>query len=146
MSSILESCHDLPERRFAAGENVLTEGANDRILYVLTEGSVEILVKDVQVNTVSTPGSILGEVSVLLDRPNMATVRALEPCAFRVAEDPESFLAANPTLNLHIARTLARRLHGVTGYLVDHKRQDGEQEDHLGMVDEVLESLLHHQK
>ena len=146
MSSILESCHDLPERRFEKGEDILVEGANDRVLYLLVEGSVEILVKEVQVNTVSAPGSILGEVSVLLDRPNMASVRALEPSVFRVAADPESFLTANPVLNLHIARTLAQRLHSVTSYLVDLKRQFGEQEDHLGMVDEVLESLLHHQK
>ena len=146
MSSILETCHELPERRFNEGDDILIEGASDRVIYLLVEGSVEILVKNVQVNTVSTPGSILGEVSVLLDRPHMASVRALEPCAFRVADDPEAFLAANPALNLHIARTLASRLHGVTSYLVDLKRQFGEQEDHLGMVDEVLESLLHHQK
>jgi hypothetical protein len=33
----------------------------------------------------------------------------------------------------------------VTTYLADLQHQFSEREDHLGMVDEVLDSLLHHQ-
>jgi hypothetical protein len=41
-----------------------------------------------------------------------------------------------------VARLLARRLDSLNKYLVDVKAQY-EGHDHLGMVDEVLEALMH---
>ncbi len=146
MTSTLQICSGLPQREIAEGDDILVENRLSKVLYVLVSGSVEILKQDIQVNVVSSPGSIFGEVSVLLKRAPMATVRALEPSTFHVIEDAPSFLQDHPDLNLHIARLLAHRLHSVTTYLVDLKRQFESNEDHLGMVDEVLESILHHQK
>ncbi len=76
----------------------------------------------------------------------MATVRALRPSVFRVAGDPTEFLRANPEIALAVAALLARRLHTVTTYLIDLKRQFESHENHLSLVDEVLESLVHHQE
>jgi hypothetical protein len=44
-----------------------------------------------------------------------------------------------------VLRITAARLDGKTHYLVDVKRQFAEHENHLGMVDEILDTLLHHQ-
>jgi hypothetical protein len=55
------------------------------------------------------------------------------------------FLEVRPELAFHIAKLLGQRLRLVTTYLVDLKKQFEQHEDHLGMVDEVLESLVHHQ-
>jgi CRP/FNR family transcriptional regulator, cyclic AMP receptor protein len=44
-----------------------------------------------------------------------------------------------------VARILSRRVRLVTGYLVDLKRQFADRDDHLAMVDAVLESLVHRQ-
>ncbi|MEM7146664.1 MAG: cyclic nucleotide-binding domain-containing protein [Verrucomicrobiota bacterium] len=144
MKTTLEICAGLPEREFAEGEDILVENHKSPSLFVLKEGAVEIVKKDTQVNVVSSPGSIFGEVSVLLGRAHMATVRALQPSTFIFIEDAQSFLQKNPEINLHIARLLALRLNSVTTYLVDLKQQFDSREDHLGMVDEVLESILHH--
>ena len=76
----------------------------------------------------------------------MATVQAMEPSEFYVVDDAEAFLQQHPDLNYQIARLLAHRLHSVTTYLIDLKQQFESNEDHLGMVDEVLESILHHQE
>lgn len=146
MASVLDICATLPERQFATGEAVLEEGGTDRVLYVLIEGAVEIRKGDIQINTVADPGSIFGEVAVLLDMPHMATVKTTAPSRFYVAADPAGFLRASPEITLAVATLLARRLHGVTTYLVDLKRQFEHQGDHLGLVDEVLESLVHHQE
>ena len=146
MKSTIEICAGLPERQVAEGEDILVENHKGQSLFVLKEGAVEILKKDTQVNVVSSPGSIFGEVSVLLGRAHMATVRTLKPSTFFVIEDAKSFLQDNPEINLHLARLLAVRLNSVTTYLVDLKDQFESREDHLGMVDEVLESILHHQE
>jgi CRP/FNR family cyclic AMP-dependent transcriptional regulator len=144
MNSTIEICSGLPEHLIAEGEDVLVENSTSGCLYILKDGAVEILKKDVQVNVVSSPGSIFGEVSVLLGRAHMATVRALKPSTFYVIERGTSFLQENPEINLHIARLLAQRLNSVTNYLIDLKGQFNSRDDHLGMVDDVLESILHH--
>ncbi len=136
----------LPQKTFAGGEDVLAEGAHAGVLYILASGSVEIVKAEVQITTVAEPGSIFGEVSILLAAPHMASVRTLEASTFHIATDPLAFLRSHPAVALELARLLARRLHSVTSYLVDLKRQFADSGDHLSMVDEVLESLVHHQE
>ncbi len=135
----------MQERRFERGDVVLEEGNAGGALLILAEGSVEILKQEYQINTVESAGSIFGDVSVLLGLNHMATVKALEPCRFYVAVDALEFLKSNPEVHLHLSTLLAKRLNSVTNYLVDLKSQFEDRDDHLGMVDEVLESLLHHQ-
>jgi CRP-like cAMP-binding protein len=145
MRAILSLCASMPERAVPAGQIILREGERSGALYVLIEGSVEIRKGDVQVNTVSDPGAVFGEMSVLLDAPHVATVRTLAPSRFHVSEDAARFLGSDPAVGLAVSKLLARRLNAVITYLADLKRQYGADDDHLGMVDEVLETLVHHQ-
>lgn len=145
MRAILDLCRAMPLRTVGAGETVLREGESSGVLYILVEGAVEILKGDVQVNTVADPGAIFGEMSALLSSPHTATVRTLEPSQFRVAEDAARFLASDPEVALEVSRLLARRLHAMITYLADLKHQFEDHDDHLGIVDEVLETLAHHQ-
>jgi CRP/FNR family cyclic AMP-dependent transcriptional regulator len=104
-----------------------------------------VLKGDLQINTVSEPGAIFGEISVLLNIPHMATVKTLAPSRMYLVERANEFLQSHTDIAYHLAQLLAQRLHGITTYLVDLKNQFEDQEDHLGMVDEVLESLVHQQ-
>ena len=79
MSAILDSCQDIPVRTIEAGTILFDEGKQSRTLCVLVDGEVEILKGDFQVNTVSEPGAVFGEMSLLLNSPHMATVRARTP-------------------------------------------------------------------
>jgi CRP/FNR family transcriptional regulator, cyclic AMP receptor protein len=146
MPDVLDLCTDLPERRFAPGECLLEQGDPPvGVLYVLVEGSVEVLKGDVQVTIVSQPGAFFGEIALFLDIAHTATVRALEPTRCYVAVDGQAFLASSPALTLAVGRLLARRLYLATTYLADLKRQFEDQATSLSMVDEVLETLVHHQ-
>jgi CRP-like cAMP-binding protein len=144
MSAILESLQGHERRRFAAGEFVITQGGQTAALYFLIEGAVEVLKDDVRVATASQPGLVFGEMAVLLGGAHTASVRATKPCAFYIVESPREFLKASPALCLHVSELLARRLDALNKYLVDVKQQF-EGHDHLGMVDDVLEALLHRQ-
>ena len=62
-----------------------------------------------------------------------------------VAADPEAFLTERPGAALTVLRTTAARLDGLTQYLVDVKEQFAGQEGHLGMVGDILDTLVHHQ-
>ena len=145
MRTVLSFCNGLPEKNFAPGEMLLVEGGEDKILYILMNGEVEVLKGNTQVNIQSEPGAIFGELAVLLDSPHTATVRAVSPCRTYVVEDAGDFLRSHPDLTFQLAKLLARKLNSITTYLVDLKNQFEDRDDHLGMVDEVLESLLHEQ-
>ncbi|MFT4690455.1 MAG: CRP/FNR family cyclic AMP-dependent transcriptional regulator [Limisphaerales bacterium] len=143
MSALLEACREMPVRELTVGEVLIAEGDPACPLFILEHGSFEIVKRDIRINVVSTPGAMFGEVSLLLEKPSMATVRALEASRVRAVDNGIEFLNQNPAANLELARLLAKRLNGVTSYLVDLRQQFSGNDDHLGMVDEVLESLLH---
>jgi CRP/FNR family transcriptional regulator, cyclic AMP receptor protein len=145
MASILDSCDGAPRQDFAPGTVLLTEGETSGRLYVLAEGTVEVLRGDTPVAVIAGAGSIFGEMSVLLNRPHTATVRAATPVGAFVFDDAESFLKSHPEIAFFLGRLLAERLNAATTYLVDIKRQFEGHSSHLGMVGEVLETLIHQQ-
>jgi CRP-like cAMP-binding protein len=142
MSSILELIDSNDVRRFNTGEVVIEQGGRTNLLWFLVEGAVEIEKDGVSVATAAQPGAVFGELSALLGGNHTATVRALRPCVFRVVANPLAFLEASPLVCLYICELVARRLDAVNQYLVDVKRQFAGHE-HLGMVDGVLETLMH---
>ena len=142
MTAILKVLQDHPVRILAAGEIVLAQGDRTGLLLVLIEGQVEVVKDDVTVATVSEPGAIFGDLSALLGIPHTAAVRAMRASSFHVVADPRAFLERNPSACLHLCELLAKRLDAVNKYLVDVKKQY-EGHDHLGMVDGVLDALMH---
>ena len=129
-------------RVFAAGAVVIEQGELFVEMLVLNSGEVEILRDGVRVAKAVEPGVVFGEMAALLGGPATATVRTLGPAVFYVIEQPREFLMAHPEASFYVAELLARRLDALNKYLIDVKRQY-EGHDHLGMVDEVLEALMH---
>src|SRR3984957_10807892 len=142
MSSILEQIHGGELRHFDAGEVVIEQGEKTNLLFFLIEGAVEVVKDGVPVATASQPGAVFGELSALLGGNHTATVRALKPCSFQVVQNPRAFLQASLLVCLHVCELVARRLDAVNKYLVDVKQQF-EGNEHLGMVEKVIETLMH---
>jgi CRP-like cAMP-binding protein len=74
MRAILKFCEGLPEVSTEAGEVLLEEQGSAGVLYVLIDGEVEVRKGDYVVREVSEPGSIFGELSVLLGLPHTASL------------------------------------------------------------------------
>lgn len=145
MSSLLHYFRDQEPVSIGEGEVIMTEGGRSDRLFVLAEGALEVCRGDVSIAMVDEPGSIFGEMSVLLDTDHTADVRAATDAKVYIVDSAKQFLEENPSYLLPIARILAMRLNNSSAYLVDLKRQFQEYKDHFGMVDEVLESLAHEQ-
>lgn len=145
MQDILSNCHGLTEERFEAGTVMIAEGEKTDTLFVLIEGRVEVLKGGLQVFETTEPGAVFGEISALLDIPHTATVRAVTPSRMFVERAAREFLKSRQEIAYCLSRLLAQRLYSVTTYLTDLKTQFEDHDDHLGLVDEVLETLVHHQ-
>jgi CRP/FNR family cyclic AMP-dependent transcriptional regulator len=146
MREILDFCEGHPRETRSAGDVLLHEGETTNRLYVLVAGKVEVLRGETQVAVLAEPGSILGDMSILMQTPHTATVRALGPVEIFAIEDGSGFFRAHPQASFHVARMLAHRLNAATTYLADLKRQFADKADHLGMVGTVLESLIYRQR
>ena len=102
-----------------------------------------MLKEGVEIARVTEPGAVFGELSVLLDQPHSAEVRALEASQFHVA-DGATTLRTDPVAVLYVATVLAQRLDSANRALLDLKRQvlAGEPRSVIGRTVEKIEGLL----
>ena len=133
----------LPLVTYQAGETVLAAASTTGRLLILKEGAVEVVKDGVDIAKVTEPGAVFGELSVLLDQPHTADVRALKASQFHVA-DAGTLLRVEPFALLYVATVLARRLDGANQALIELKRQvqTGEPRSAIGKTVEMMEGLL----
>ncbi len=141
MHSWYSDCEKLPVWSYEKGDKLIQEDMKDPKLFILKSGSVEVRRRDLTMATIANRGAVFGEVSLLLDQPATASVVALEPSEFFVAEDGARFIADHPDLNLFIARLMARRLTNATELALDLYEQLQIHEDLSTPAGGVLRSL-----
>ena len=144
MQDMLALSASLPVVEFAPGEIIVGEGGSAGALWVLVSGALQVRKGRVVVNTVTRPGALIGEIALLLDGVNSATVEATEPSVQRHAADGKALLASDPRISHLVAVGLAERLNFVTTYLADLKQQYGDAPG-LSMVNDVLARLAQSQ-
>jgi CRP/FNR family cyclic AMP-dependent transcriptional regulator len=112
----------LPVVSYEIGETAIAGGTTSGRLLVLKKGAVEVLKDGVRLAEVSEPGVIFGELSMLLERPHTADVRALQFTEFHVA-NAANLLHDDPATILYVALLLARRLDATNQTLIEVKSQ-----------------------
>ena len=137
MRELLALSDGLPLREVEPGHVLVREGDRSGALYVLERGALTVARAGITIAVISTPGSLVGEVAVLVGGDHSATVTATIPSAVRVAEDGESFLRSSPEVLLLVAREVAQRLQGLVGYVVELKVQNSD-----GPGPEVMDEIL----
>lgn len=142
MEMLALSVH-LPEVELAAGDVVVREGGPSGSIWVLVSGALGVRKSDVLVNTITNPGALIGEMSILQGIAHGATVEAIEPTTLRHAVDGDGFLASDPAITKLVAVGLAERLSFVTTYLADLTHQYADVPG-LSMVSDVLSRLGQH--
>jgi len=145
VTDLLAFSDDLPVEAVPAGDVLIAEGSRPSRMLVLVAGEVVVERDGVPFARIDTPGAVFGEMSAVLERPATATVRAVSDLRVHVIDDPLGFLTERPGAALAVLRTTASRLDGLTHYLVDVKHQFADAGGHLGVVDQILDKLVHHQ-
>jgi CRP-like cAMP-binding protein len=144
IAMFLTGLSNLPLETHQAGDLILRKGQVAGKLFILKQGAVEVVDGDERIALGNEPGTVFGEIGVLLDQPPMADVRVLEPSTFYVAAG-KVFLRVHREAALHVAELLARRLVAAHRRLDEVRRRlPPEQRDGVleEMVDAVDRSLL----
>ena len=142
MTDMLTLSAHLPVIEVAPGEAIINEGGRSGSIWVLVSGALRVRKGDIQVNTITNPGALVGEMSVLQGTEHGATVEATEPSVLRHAADGHSLLN-DPAITKIVAIGLAERLAFATTYLADLTRQYADVPG-LSMVSDVLGRIGHH--
>ena len=121
----------------APGMTLIEQGGKTGQLYVLKEGQLEVLRDGKHVSTIKTPGAVVGEMSVLLDVPQSATVRAITEVEYFVIDKAIDILNSHPDWLLQIARLLAQRVNATTALLT---RDKSEEQDNLVLPQNFMSS------
>ena len=129
MASLLTLTFSQPTRSLAPGEILITEGDKGGDLFVLETGKLTVERDGVAIATISEPGALIGEMSVLSGSPNSATVRAQTQSAVRVVKDAMAFLERQPAVALRVATLLSRRLDATSALLAELKHEKGPHAD-----------------
>ncbi|MEM9016075.1 MAG: Crp/Fnr family transcriptional regulator [Verrucomicrobiota bacterium] len=138
MKKLIELCEagHVPVRKFRVGEKILAEGTESEVLVVLKTGSVSVSREGIEVSSISEPGSVFGEISILIGGAHMATVTATEESEFYVIENGEQWVLHCPNFLPNLAFLLASRLKALTFYVSEVERGIGERDQKI--------RLLHH--
>lgn len=96
---------------FSAGQAIFSEGEPGQMMYVVLEGQVRLLVRGQVVEELG-PGGVLGEMSLIDDRPRIASAVAVSDCRLvPVDEKRFAFLVQQtPRFAIQVMRVLADRL------------------------------------
>lgn len=128
---------------YQPGESVIADGSKTGRLLILKKGTVAIEKEGTEIAKVTEPGAVFGELSVLLDQPHAADVRAVESSQFHVA-NAATLLEQNPMAVLYVATVLAQRLDSANHALIHLKSQLKAGEPHNAVAKTVskMEELL----
>jgi len=118
VTNLLELTGHQPSRSLADGEILIVQGEHGGDLFILEKGKLTIERDGVTLATVSIPGSVIGEISVLTGTSSSATARASGNARVRVIRDAARVLEQEPQLTLRLAGLVASRLEATSSELV----------------------------
>lgn len=100
---------------FRKGEMIAREGDPGRDILILIDGKVGVFKGDVKIAEFGDEGTILGEMSMILDRPRTATIKALEDShVMTLKADVYELMNRYPDIFKKIIKNLAERLMKLT--------------------------------
>ena len=100
------------EEKISAGGVIVEEGTPPSDLFILKSGSVGVYMDDTLIEAFNAKDTVVGEMSVILDRPRTATVKARSNCTIvrYHADDLLALVRDHPEVAQIIFQSLAGRL------------------------------------
>lgn len=98
-------------RHFQAGEIIASENEKAKCFYVLVDGSIGIFKNNIKISHFEKSGEIIGELSLILNRPRTAEIRALTNSSLlEISGELDDIIRTYPDISKKLIKTLAERL------------------------------------
>jgi CRP-like cAMP-binding protein len=126
MANLLTLTMSYPVLSLSPGERLIEEGEAKGEMFVLIHGQLKVERDGIEIARLIEPGTLVGEMSVLLGTDHSANVTALTEVEVRHIEDGWRWLESNPIAALHIATIACQRLDATSRMLVELRREGRE--------------------
>ena len=141
MTSLLLLTYAAPTLELAKGDILFDQGRKDGTLYVLDSGVLAVERDGVKIATIDQIDSLIGEMSLLLDKPHSATVRAETEARVRMVDDAMLVLERQPMITLRLATLLCQRLDTTSALLAEATHGVDKEES---LIDRLRSALMGH--
>ena len=123
MANLLTLTTAYPTLRLERGDTLIEAGEARGDLYILVSGRLKVERDGIEIARIAEPGTLVGEMSVLLGTDHSATVTALTPVEVRHIEDGLRWLEQSPIAALHVATLACQRLDATSALLVELRKE-----------------------
>ena len=142
MASILALTQSQPARTLAPDDILIEAGEAGGELYVLETGHLIVERDGVDIATITEPGALIGEMSVLLGIDHSATVRAYTTSVVRVIDNAMGFLERTPLMALHVATLACERLDATSALVVELKRETAGKASEQSLLSRIFSAMV----
>ena len=98
-------------KTFMAGEILAMEGEKSNKFFVLLEGKIGVYRSNTKINEFEKEGTIIGELSMILNQPRTASIKALTDSSVLIIEgELDEIVKQYPDYSKKLIRSLAERL------------------------------------
>ena len=123
MFEILKLLKEFERKEFTAGQAVISPDDTSKTFYVLIDGRVSVVKDDMTIISLAKPGTILGEITTILDIPRTAKVVAEKNCTCHVVQDLPGLFRDNIDVCMEITRLSIERLMNMVELQLQLKNQ-----------------------
>jgi CRP-like cAMP-binding protein len=100
---------------FKKDDVIAAEGDRAKNIFILIDGKVGIFKNNRKISELNKSGEMMGEISMILQRPHSATFKALTDCNLLTIEgELDELVKLYPDISKKLIRTLAERLADAT--------------------------------
>lgn len=130
MANLLALTNAYPTLSLRPGERLIETGEARGEMFVLVHGQLKVERDGVEIARLIEPGTLVGEMSVLLGTDHSADVSAVTDVEVRHIEDGWRWLESSPIAALHIATIACQRLDATSAMLVELRKDAREGREH----------------
>lgn len=110
-------------RKFNPGDLVIKEGDTGKGFFILRSGTMSVRRGEVEVAKISTPATIFGEMSDILEKPRTCNVVAATACeVLFIEQGVDEIVEKEPQLTKWLLKDLAERLEKTTEKLATYEK------------------------
>ena len=98
-------------KNYKKDEVISKEGERANCIFVLVDGTVGVFKNNRKISEYSKSGEMIGEISMILNRPRTATIKAMTDCnLLSIQGELDDLIKLYPDISKKLIRTLAERL------------------------------------
>jgi CRP/FNR family cyclic AMP-dependent transcriptional regulator len=130
VANLLALTLSYPVLSLRPGEKLIETGEARGEMFLLMHGHLKVMRDGVEIARLIEPGTLVGEMSVLLGTDHSADVIAVDDVEVRHIEDGWRWLESSPVVALHIATIACQRLDRTSAMLVELRKEAREGREH----------------